>query len=534
MISLRPFVGLRRWVDGRGRWSRLLLALVLGGLSGCVFQPLSFLPLLAVSLVGLLWIVHSSPSRRSAAFAGWVFGTSHFLVGLYWIGNAFMVHAARHAMLAVPAVVAMAAVLGVYIAVVVWIYRRLVPGSSVTAGSVLVFSSLWVGMEWVRGWAFTGFPWNLIGNMWTVSDAMVQTAALGGVYTLSLLTVAIFSMPAILGSQTRHPYPTILCGLIVLGLMYGGGLYRLSGADNNTVPDVRLRLVQPNIPQNQKWARDLRGAHVAAQLEASLLMDKMGMDNTGAGNTDQPPTHIIWAETAVPYVLSNEPDLVKLIARAVPENGLLITGSLRAGAKPTDGGRPPVWNSLFVIGGDGNILDTYDKSHLVPFGEYVPFRDILPIAKLTAGAGSFATGQGRRRISLDGLPPFSPLICYEIIFPGRVIAGDQPRPSWILNITNDAWYGKSDGPYQHFAMARLRAVEEGLPVVRVANTGISGVIDGYGRRVAELALGQAGTLDSDLPVALPATLYARWGNSVPLGLIILTLIGGVFINRRGL
>lgn len=516
---------LRQWIERRGRWSRLILAILLGAMSGLVFQPLSLVPLLAIALIGLLWLVHGATSPRHAAFLGWAFGTSHFLVGLYWISNAFMVHAARHAVLAIPAVGGMASVLGLYIAGVVWIYRKLVPGSSITIANVFIFSALWVGMEWVRSWAFTGFPWNLVGNIWSVSDAMLQTAAIGGVYLLSLITVLVFSLPAILGfsqeEQSKEQYIAVLFGMAVLGLMYGGGQYRLAQATNDSVPDVRLRLVQPNIPQNLKWDPSLRSSHVAAQLRSSLHRD----------TKREAPTHVIWAETAVPYVLSSDPNLVSLLSKAAPENGVLIAGSLRRGPASLDGGKPSTWNSLFAIGDQGKVLATYDKSHLVPFGEYVPFQELLPIAKLTAGAASFSAGVGPQRLVLNGLPAVSPLICYEIIFPGQVIAREQPRPAWILNLTNDAWYGISAGPYQHFAMARMRAVEEGLPVVRVANTGISGVIDGYGRVTTMLGLGQEGVLDSDLPEALTPTLFAQWGNTLSLVFALIVFCAGILKQR---
>ncbi len=519
-------VKLRQWLDSRGRWARLLIVLLLGGMSGTVFQPLSLVPVLPVALVGLLLLLHGTASRKGALFIGWAFGASHFLVGLYWIGNAFMVHAERHAVLAVPAVVAMAAVLGFFVAVVAWLYRVLVPGQKVSVTGIAVFAALWVASEWVRSWAFTGFPWNLVGNLWTVSDAMLQSAAVGGVFSLSLITVFVFSLPAVVGSNeggnARIQWYAPLSALAFLCIMYGGGQYRLTHADSSFVEDVRLRLVQPNIAQNQKWDPDLRSTHVARQLEASLVH----------GDEQKRPTHIIWAETAVPYVLSNDAGLVALLGRAVPENGALITGSLRAGFPDQDGGRPPIWNSLFAIGPQGNILATYDKYHLVPFGEYVPFQDILPITKLTSGTGGFATGAGRQNMVLPGMPVFSPLICYEIIFPGSVVADDQSRPSWILNLTNDAWYGISAGPFQHFAMARIRAVEEGLPVVRVANTGISGVIDGYGRVVKSLPLGTAGTIDSDLPSALPATPYGRWGNALPMILVAAVLMFGITRRQR--
>ncbi len=260
---------------------------------------------------------------------------------------------------------------------------------------------------------------------------------------------------------------------------------------------VRLRLVQANIAQHHKWRDDLRADHFARHVELT------------AAPAAAPITLVIWPETAVPYLLDREPERLAMIADLVPPGGLLITGAVRA----TPEGMTPfqVWNSLRVIDDGGAVVATYDKHHLVPFGEYVPFRGILTLVKLTAGAVDYSPGPGPRTLALDGLPSVSPLICYEAIFPGQVTDPDD-RPGWLLNVTNDGWYGVSTGPYQHLAQARLRAVEEGLPLVRAANTGISAVVDSFGRVTASLGLAKAGVVDAALPMALPdPTPFARAG-----------------------
>ena len=290
------------------------------------------------------------------------------------------------------------------------------------------------------------------------------------------------------------------------------------------VPGVHLRLVQPNIPQALKWRRELRRSHVQKQLKLSLAPALAGSGSTPL----KPPTHIIWAETSVPYILANTPGLSQVLAAAVPPGGLMIFGAPRA--SPAGVTPRQLWNSLQAIDDKGRVKGTYDKHHLVPFGEYVPFRDILPIEKLTAGRQDFSPGPGIRTLAFDGLPPVSPLICYEVIFSGNVVDAEN-RPQWLLNLTNDAWFGQSFGPYQHFAAARLRAVEEGLPLVRVANTGISGVIDGYGRTIRRLGLGQEGVIDSPLPAALDdRTMYSRFGGWILALMMIFALAGGILLT----
>lgn len=511
--------------------SRLVLSAVFGGLAALSMPPVHAVPILFPAFVGLYWLVQSADRPRAAFFVGWAFGFGFFGGGLYWIGNAFMVYAARHAFLAVPAVAGLAALLGLFVATVCWAQRSVVRNRFAGTGGVLIFAALWAFSEWLRAWVFTGFPWNLMGSVWAFSDAMIQPAAFIGTYGLSLITVVVCCYPAVTAESepTRNTglhWRPLVVGIGVMAALWLGGTVRLSGAETGFVPDVRLRLVQPNIPQSQKWTPDLRSGHVLRQLDMSL---------NGDGGSQSPPTaeptHVIWAETAVPYVLSQNPALINLLARAAPVDGSLITGSLRSGVVSSGAGSMSFRNSLFAIDAAGDVLSTYDKVHLVPFGEYIPFRDYLPIEKLTAGAGQFTPGTERQPMELPGLPPFSPLICYEVIFPGAVVPAGS-RPSWLLNLTNDAWYGLSSGPYQHFVSARLRAVEEGLPVVRVANTGISGVVDGYGRTIQALPLGEAGVLDARLPTAVAPALYAVHQNLVPLSLSIVLFGLGLIVYGR--
>lgn len=273
----------------------------------------------------------------------------------------------------------------------------------------------------------------------------------------------------------------------------------------------RIRIVQPNIPQIDKWKQDKRDDNLLRHVELSR--------QDGFAELDA----VIWPETAAPFAINLDHERRRFAAHAAPPGGVLLTGAPRMTPRGTEPFQ--VWNSLVALAPDGTILDAYDKMHLVPFGEYVPLRDVLPLEKITAGATDFSFGTGPRLMSLPGLPAAGPLICYEVIFPGQIVSDSARRPGWLLNVTNDGWYGISAGPYQHWATARMRAVEEGLPLVRAANTGISGVVDPYGRVVAQQALGTAGIIDAALPPALTPTLFARGGNFIPL---IMAAIIGLF------
>jgi apolipoprotein N-acyltransferase len=294
-----------------------------------------------------------------------------------------------------------------------------------------------------------------------------------------------------------------------------GGAWRLAGGADPVVPGVRLRLVQPSIAQTLKWNPAEREANFRRQILLSTA--------PGAGPT---PTTVIWSESAATFFLERDEPHRTALAAAVPPGGLLLTGAPRSDPPPQPGRH--VWNSLVALDGTGRILATYDKFHLVPFGEYVPFRSILPIDSVAGGTIDYSAGPGPRTLSLPGLPPVGPLICYEAIFPGAV-TDEAHRPAWLLNLTNDAWYGFTSGPFQHFAITRVRAVEEGLPMVRVANNGISGIIDAHGRVTARLSLDAVGFLDGALPVALPPTLYARFGDWLFAALL---LLGAGFVAAR--
>lgn len=480
-------------------WRRHAAAAVCGALASLALPPIYLFPLLLPAFCGLLWLLDGLDRPRQAAVLGWSFGFGHGVVGLYWVGYAFLVDAAQFGFLMPFAVAGLAALLAFFPALAIYGVAVLAWKGAARGVALAVF---WILSEWLRSWIFTGFPWNLMGSVWTFSPEMLQLAALTGVWGLSFVTLLAASAPAALtgpavipGQMTRT---TVTVFLILPVLVWGAGALRLALAPDphtHVVEDVTLRLVQPNVPQSQKWRSELRRGHVNDIIRLSRAP---GFEKV---------THVIWPETAIPFLLSNDDrdaQLRSVVAAAAPANGLLLTGVPRMGAGQPGAtersvlDRPLTWNSFQAFDASGVARATYDKFHLVPFGEYVPLRGLLSFSKLTAGRGDFSSGPGPATLSLRGLPPVSPLICYEIIFPGQVVDPDN-RPGWILNVTNDAWFGDSSGPRQHFASARLRAAEEGIPVIRVANTGISGVIDGYGRVLSRIELGTAGVLDVSLP-----------------------------------
>ena len=496
---------------GLAGWRRAAAAALLGIAATGALPPLQLLPLVFIAFTGLVWLLEAADDDahrlRRSFLIGWWFGFGHFVAGLYWLAHALLIDAAQFGWMVPFAVFGLSGGLALFIGA-----ATAATTATRTRGvaRALVLAAAWTIAEWLRGHILTGFPWNLIGTAWAGALPVMQVASLVGLYGLGLLTVLAAALPAGMGQPSRGEGRWTGPGLAVLlvAAVWAFGALRVSG-DSDAVSVHRLRLVQPNVPQSLKWDPAQREANLAKTLSLSR---SAGLETR---------THVVWPETAVPFVVSdfNEvgPALREALATAVPPDGLLLTGAPRAERDAQ--GRLVLWNSLHALDAAGAIVATYDKFHLVPFGEYVPLRPILRIAKVTVGTVDFSPGPGLVTLALPGLPPASPLICYEAIFPGQVVVREN-RPSWLLNITNDAWFGLSSGPYQHFTAARFRAVEEGLPLVRAANNGISAIVDSYGRVEAQLGLGDTGVVDADLPAALAPTLYARFGNGALVALIL--------------
>jgi apolipoprotein N-acyltransferase len=500
-------------------WRRIVLALALGALAVLALPPLYVLPALIPAFTGLVWLLDGARNWRVALGIGFWFGLGHFSAGLYWVANALLTKPEQFGLVAPIAPVALALILTPNTAAACAVARL---SRHAGVGRVITLAAAWTIFEWVRSWLFTGFPWNPIGSVWAFSDAMLQPASIVGVYGLGLVTVAAAAMPSVLARPALgpwHQWRPVLASFVVLGLCFAFGAARLASIGDVGIADnIRLRLVQGNIPQNLKWRPELVDAHLLTQARLS------------ATPATPPPKLVIWSEASAPLFLANDRQRLSMISEFTPRGGLTLVGTLRTSPPGSDPWH--VWNSMLAINDQGHVIDFYDKSHLVPFGEFMPFRDVLGFGSLAAGSTDLSTGPGRRTLHLPGVPPVGPLICYEVIFSGDVV-DPRERPKWLLNLTNDGWYGASAGPYQHLVAARLRAVEEGLPVIRVANTGISAIIDPLGRVIAELGLEKQGILDGWLPQPLSqSTIFARTGVWAILTLAL--IIGGIgwAVSRR--
>ncbi|WP_264185560.1 apolipoprotein N-acyltransferase [Roseicella aerolata] len=495
----------------------LAAAFGLGLLSALALPPVHAIPVLLLAVPGLLALLGAATSWRRAAGLGLAWGFGHNLGGLYWVTEALLTDPARWwwlVPLAAPALAAAMALYAVPPALAAW---SLPPGWRRLAG----FAGAWTLAEMLRGVLLTGFPWNPLGGVWAFAALPVQGAAVVGVHGLSLLTLLLAGLPAL--PDRRRAW---LAGGTAALALAAFGAWRLSGPEPPG-PPVRLVLVQAGVAQAEKWREDRRAAILRRYLD--LTADAAARAAAGA-----PPGAalvVVWPETATQFLLAQDPDARRLAAGALPSGAaraLLLAGTVRVdwGA---DGRPARLWNSLVALDAAGEVRAVYDKSRLVPFGEYMPLGGLLPI-RIAAGGMDFGAGPGPVALAAPGLPPFGALICYEVIFPGAV--APAPRPAWLVNVTNDAWFGRSAGPWQHLAAARLRAVEEGLPLARAAQTGISAVFDARGRRLAALGIGETGTLAADLPAAGAPTPFARLGQAVPAALALATL-GLACLRRRG-
>lgn len=497
-------------------WRRYGVALLLGACATAALPPVDLTPLLLIAFPGLLWADEGSVGAWASFRLGYAFGFGFFVSGLYWIAAALFVDIASYwwlvpfAAAGLPAIFALYAGLAMLVTNLAVKHLRL-PG----AARIFAFAIAWTAAEWVRGHAFTGFPWNLIGYAWSggfpAAILMLQNAAWVGIYGLSYLTVLAASLPALLGapsltplSSSRRLAPAVAAALLILVPAIAGAIRLQTMPTQST--GLWLRIVQPSVAQNLKWDP------AAAERNFHLLLD------LSSGPAKQPLAAVVWPEAAVPFLLERDAARRREIGAVAPARNYVITGALRA--VPPQGPIAQIFNSIEVLNGVGDIVAHYDKEHLVPFGEYVPFRESLPLRKITPGNIDISAGGGPRTIELAGLPTFAPLICYEVIFPGALV-DEHYRPAWMLNVTNDAWYGRSSGPYQHFAIARTRAVEEGLPLVRAANNGVSGVVDPAGRVLARVDLDSIGHADLPLPQPGGITPYARWGDWILLAILAL-------------
>tara|TARA_R110002020_G_scaffold135469_7_gene302500 strand:+ start:11796 stop:13457 length:1662 start_codon:yes stop_codon:yes gene_type:complete len=510
---------------------RIVLAFLAGALAVLALPPFNFFAVLFISFPVLVWLLDGANGSaeagllgrlRPAFWTGWWFGFGYFVAGLWWLGNALLVEADSFAWALPLAILGLPAVLALFYGAATAVARVL---WSDGLGRIAALSAAFGLGEWLRSFVLTGFPWNAIGYAAMPAPLMMQSVELVGIFGMSALTVFVFSAPALVGTS-RGAVPGILVALLLFSAHVGYGWFALSRLDGSqpVAPDAVIRIVQPNIDQSAKWDAAERERIFSQMLELSALPPREGQPRA---------SHIVWPETALPFLLTENPGALSRIADMLQVGQTLITGAVRF--EDGAGGAPErYYNTIYVIDDEGQIIGSADKLHLVPFGEYLPFEASLRklgLAPVADTFGGFSTGDRRGLLALPGGLGAVPLICYEAIFPDLSEIPDG-RGSLLLNVTNDAWYGRTPGPYQHLRQAQVRAVETRLPLVRAANSGISIVADAGGRIVGSLPLGEAGVFD----VALPPSAQLYWSISYRrfnFGLIIVIMVLTALIARNG-
>jgi apolipoprotein N-acyltransferase len=499
----------------------LLVAFAAGLVSALAFEPVGAWPLMVFALAFLLWIVQRALSLRSALARGWCFGLGQFVFGLNWIATAFTYQAAMPAWLGWIAVVLLSLYLAIYPAVAAGLAWRW--GRDRALPFVLVFAAAWIVTEYLRATLFTGFAWNPVGVA-LLPSGLAWSARWLGTYGLSGLALLLAGTLLLAFRQEPKRFTALIASILALA----GAAWAFSPrAPEGSGPMARI--VQPNIGQEQKWSPEFAARNMARLATLS---------RSGAN----PPRLVIWPEAAVTEVLQDERRLLEYqhgvlvtrrqVQRSVPEGALLLTGGVTV--QSSDGLRASgATNSVFAIDPSGQILARYDKAHLVPYGEYLPMRPLLSalgLSRLAPGDLDFDSGPGPRTLDVPGVGPVGFQLCYEIIFSGEVVDPDR-RPAFIFNPSNDAWFG-AWGPPQHLAQARLRALEEGLPVVRATPTGISAIVDSQGRLLRAIPLGRMGTIDAPLPLPASPTLFARFGNVLPFAFAMLLVAAAIAVRRQ--
>ncbi|WP_442579668.1 apolipoprotein N-acyltransferase [Mesorhizobium sp. ASY16-5R] len=498
-------------------WRRSLAAFLAGALLVLTQAPYDFFAAGFVSFPVLAWLLDGATAPTSAsvlgrlrpAFAvGWWFGFGYFLAGLWWIGSALLVEADSFAWALPFAVLGVPILLAFYYGFAT-VLARLLWSDGIGRIAALAFG---FGVaEWLRIFLFTGFPWNEIGYAAMPVPLLMQSVSVVGLIGMNALAVFVFAMPAML-SSARHRRAGLAVAAILCLLHAGFGLYQLSRPAGDGERRLAVRIVQPSVDMSQKW-------NPAEEERVFGDLMRLSAEPPAAGHTK--PQLILWPETSVPFLFTDRPDALAAIGAMLTDGQMLMAGAVRSEG---DGSQRATlyYNSVVAIDAGGEIVDAVDKIHLVPFGEYLPFADVLErigLKQLVAGPMNFAAGTLRKAIALPGGLLSTPFICYEIIFPD-LVAIDVASSDIIVNVTNDAWFGNTPGPYQHFRQAQVRAVETGLPVVRAANTGISGAVDPNGRVIDALAIDARAFIDVDLPVPVRASRQ-----TLPYGAVGLAIVG---------
>jgi apolipoprotein N-acyltransferase len=499
-----------------------------GALLALGFAPFYIWIVLSVSISLLYLALSSARSKRQAMLRGFLFGYGFCIASTYWIAYSLLVDAEKFAWLVPFSVLGLSAAMAVWWGAFALLYYTLRTSSGALA--IIRARALWLDIAWfivafiaielAKSFGMFAFPWNLLGYAFSNTPLLAQFASIAGVYGVSVLALLVGLVPLFYWYHKRG----------LMGLVLGFVAVCFYGMSQLSQPvlftDITARIVQPNIAQQKKWdagyARETLSILRALSLQATLFKNKDASKSEDVLENKEvaaSPSVILWPETAVPYNITDMDQFASMATQLVPKDALLITGIVQA-QRRADGFS---WGNHIAFVKKGEALASYAKHQLVPFGEYVPLQKWLPIQKITHGVQNFTRGQGAKTIALQGVPLISPLICYESIFP-QFTVDKHVRPALLVNLTNDGWFGDSPGPYQHFAMARMRAIEQGLPMLRVANTGISAVIDPHGQVLAMLPLGEVGVIDYKIPKDLGKTFYAKNAQWLLVALILILAV----------
>ncbi len=503
------------------------LSVILGAIGAFAMPPTNFWPLIFISLSGIYALYSYNQNAVQAFGIGFFFGIGYFVTGLWWIGNALLVEGNEFAWVWPLSVIGLPTLLSLF------------TGTAFACATIIArphrlsgffaFTGCLALSEWVRGHIFTGFPWNLFGYSWSDVLSIAQSASIIGAYGLTLLTIFWAAMIGFLWTAELKIKTKILIALITIAtgaLCFTYGTQRLNNNPTILRAETAVHIIQPNIPQADKWKSEFLVSNFEKHIALSTYQSE-----TTLHEIRQAKSHIIvWPETAIAPVLAESQAAREQISRMLtgyPTKATLLSGALMRKWK---GEEKEFTNSLVRLDHSGKLEALYHKSHLVPFGEYIPFQDLIPIKPVAQFQG-FKRGNGPETFFGEHIPAFSPLICYEIIFPGKAVEPEM-RPEWIVTVTNDAWYGDSAGPHQHFVHAIFRSIEEGVPVIRSANTGISGLTDSYGRVLERSSLNQDWKKSSLLPhPAEQSTIFSQFAH-LPFFLLTLCFIGFSILFRR--
>ena len=490
-----------------------LTTFLLGAVSGLAMPPFDLWWVFGLTFPILLLLIEN-PNWKRAFLLGWLYGFGYFLVVLHWIGFAFLVNAGTDLWMMPFAVGGLCAYLALY-----W-------GAAAALTKLITsrgYSAYWVApicfsiMEYLRGILLTGFPWGAPGLAVDGMGAVSQLAYHIGMTGLTLLILLWAAVPLIFLKQQKRLAILVLASLPVA---WAWGLWRLAENPTQYAGNVNLRIVQPNLSEDDQWRHDN-----ARQIFTELLSRSAAPSTNG-----KDITHIIWPESVIPFLLDESPEGLGAIGNMLGEHKILLTGAVRRAA-PSDSA--DYFTSVLVIDGNAKVLSHYDKSHLVPGGEFLPLASVLePLGfrRLVDFPEGFRAGVGAESLRVPGAGLVGAQICYEAIFPAEAVAAGT-RPDWLVNVTNDGWFGNSTGPYQHVAQFRLRAIEQGLAAARSANTGISAVFDPFGRVIVQSEMDAGGIYDSQLPKSVAKGLYASVGDYALLAMILTCVFLGLCVDK---